>query len=81
MEIKGNIISFDNNSGHYKPTKVCFNYLKGLMINEYGFKYITTNKKQLTHFMKITMVFSNDLKSKRSKRSKRRKRSKRSKKK
>ena len=95
MEIKDNIISFDNNSGHYKPKKVCFNYLKDLMINEYGFKYVTTNKKQLTHFMKITMVFDNNLwegrrkvihgkskrgiKSKRSKKSKRIKRSKRSK--
>ena len=94
MEIKGNLISFDNNSGHYKPKIVCFNYLKDLLINEYGFKYVTTNKKNLTHFMKITMVFDNlwegrirvinrksnkSIKSKRSRRSKRSKRSKRNK--
>jgi hypothetical protein len=61
MEIKDNIISFDNNSGYYKPKKVCFNYLKDLMINEYGFKYVTTNEKQLKDFLKITMIFDNNL--------------------
>tara|TARA_Y100000389_G_scaffold95363_1_gene92072 strand:- start:7740 stop:8228 length:489 start_codon:yes stop_codon:yes gene_type:complete len=57
MEIKDNLVSFDNNSGHYKPKVNCFDYLKDLMINIYGFKYDSTNKKQLKHFLKTTMVF------------------------
>ena len=87
MEVNDNLISFDNYSGHYEPKKSCLNYLKDLLINEYGFKYVTTNKKQLTHFMKITMVFDSNLwegrrkvihgKSKRSNKSNKSKRNKR----
>ena len=88
ITIKDNLISIDNHSGHYRPKKVCLNYLKDLMINIYGFKYISTNKKQLKDFLKITMIFDNNLwegrrkvihsKSKKSSKSKRSRRSRRS---
>ena len=61
ITIKDNLISIDNHSGHYRPKNVCLNYLKDLMINIYGFKYISTNKKQLKDFLKITMIFDNNL--------------------
>lgn len=57
IEIKDNLVLLDNNSGHYKPEVDCLDYVKELIINIYGFKYISTNKKKLKHFTKTTMVF------------------------